>query len=109
MMPNVNPRMLKQAMKKMGVQQEDLEAHKVIIETSEGNYIINDPGVQKVKMMGQETFQITGEAEFIPTKKYSKEDVKMVAEQTGCSEEQAEEMLDKTEGDIAEAIIKLQE
>ncbi len=33
----------------------------------------------------------------------------MVAEQTGCSEEAARKALEETKGDIAEAIVKLEE
>ena len=32
-MPGMNPRMMKQAMKRMGIQQQDIEATEVIIKT----------------------------------------------------------------------------
>ena len=48
-------------MKQMGIKQESLDAEKVTIKTRDKNLVIENPNVVKVNMMGQETFQITGE------------------------------------------------
>ena len=58
-------------------------------------------------MQGQESFQISGDVEE-KTGAFSEEDVKLVAEKTGKSEEEARSALEETE-DIAEAIMKLSE
>ena len=110
MIPGVNPRQLKQMMKQMGMSQEDIEATEVIIKTPEKIYKFDSPEVQKVTMQGQTTFQIVGsysetESEFEAN--ISDDDVKMVSEQAGVSENEARKALDETKGDIAEAIVKL--
>lgn len=105
MIPGMNPKMLKDAMKKMGVQQEQIPAIEVVIKTENGQFVIKDPEVMKVKMMGQESLQITGEMEFV--KEVDEEDVKVVQAQTGCNKEDARKALEETDGDIAEAILRL--
>ena len=62
MIPGMNPRMMKQAMKRMGIQQQEIEATEVIIKTADKEIIITDPSVSKVNMMGQQTWQIAGKA-----------------------------------------------
>ena len=57
-MPGMDPRLVKQAMKKLGVKQEEIEASEVVIKCSDKNIIIRNPEVLKVNMMGQETFQV---------------------------------------------------
>jgi nascent polypeptide-associated complex subunit alpha len=56
-------------------------------------------------MQGQKSYQITGNAH--TESAISEDDVKMVAEQTGASEENARKALEESNGDIAEAIMKL--
>jgi len=57
---------------------------------------------------GQKTYQITGNPKIIDRKEEIKEeDIKLVIEQTGKSEEEAIKALEETNGDIAEAIMKL--
>lgn len=95
-------------MKQMGISQEEVPAEKVIIEKTDGNkIIISEPSVTKIKMQGQETFQIAGniseEAEEVGI---SDDDIKMIVEKTGCTEEQAKESLEKT-GDLTESILEL--
>ena len=106
MFPGVNPKDMQKAMKKMGVKQEEIPALEVVIKTNEGNLLIKDPQVMKVEMMGQESFQITGE--LVEESGISGDDVKMVVEQAGVSEEEAREALEKSDGDLAEAILNLQ-
>ena len=72
-----NPRQMQGMLKKMGISQEDVPAKKVTIEKIDGSKtIINNPSVTKIKMQGQETFQIAGEiseeAEEIYKRRYSK-------------------------------------
>jgi nascent polypeptide-associated complex subunit alpha len=103
MFPGINPRQLNQMMKKMGMQQEEISATEVIIRTTEGDIIIKNPKVSKVNMMGQITYQVVGEEEHAGTEIHD-DDVDLVAEQAGVSEEYARAALEDSNGDIAKAI-----
>lgn len=110
MIPNINPRMMKQAMKRMGIQQQEIDAVEVVIKTSDKDIVITEPQVSKVNMMGQETYQVVGNAhirEKSSEAEISKDDMKTVAEQAEVSEAKAQKALKETKGDIAEAILKL--
>jgi len=107
MLGGVNPAQMKGMMKKMGISQEELPVKKVIFEMDDGNLVIENPSVMKIKMQGQESFQVTGEATEEASETFSDEDVKMVVSQTGKSEEDVRAALEKSEGDIAEAIMGL--
>ena len=110
MIPGMDPRMMKQAMKKMGMAQEELEATEVIITCADKEIIIRNPSVQKIKMMGQESYQISGEEEersLQTTPEITDDDVKAVMEQAGVSEDDAKAAIEKHEGDLAAAILEL--
>jgi nascent polypeptide-associated complex subunit alpha len=107
MLGGINPSQMQGMMKKMGISQEEISANRVIIEKKDGNKIvIEDPSVIKIKMQGQTSFQISGEEKEIE-EKYSEEDIKTVMEKTGCTKKKAIETLEKTSGDLAEAILEL--
>lgn len=110
MFPGMNPRKMNQMMKQMGIKQVDIPATEVIIKTEEKEIIITNPSVQRVNMMGQENFQISGdieEREHSTTPEISEEDIKTVMEQANCSEDEAKAALEKSQGDLAEAIMNL--
>lgn len=110
MFPGVNPKQMKQMMKQLGIQQQDVEASEVIIRCADREIVIHNPQVAKVNMMGQKTWQITGEEEerSLDTKpEINEDDVKTVMEQTGCGEEQAKTAIEQAEGDLAQAIVSL--
>ena len=110
MIPGMNPRAMKQAMKRMGIQQQDIEATEVIIKTPEKEIVIANPQVAKVNMMGQETYQVVGEAQerSIQTEpEISEEDIKTVMEQANVDGETARKAIEDHNGDLAEAIISL--
>lgn len=98
---------MQEAMKQMGISQEDIDASKVIIERENGKrIIIKNPVVAKIKIQGKESFQISGEvSEEISI---SEQDIRMVMEKTGHSREDCEKALEKTQ-DLAEAILELSE
>ncbi len=103
----INPRQMEKLARQMGMQIDNIEAEKVIIVTKDNKIIIDNPQVAKVKMMGQETFQVSGgEITEESKEKFSNDDVKMIMEQTGALEEEACAVLRETQ-DIAEAIVKL--
>lgn len=98
---------MQQIMKQMGMNQEEIDASKVIIEHENGKIIIDNPSVVKISVQGQDTFQISGEiSEETPSLSFSEEDIKTIIEKTSCTKEQAKETLEKT-GDLAGAILEL--
>jgi nascent polypeptide-associated complex subunit alpha len=108
----INQKQIQQAMRQMGVQQEDIAAKEVIIRLEDKELVIQNPSVAIVKMMGQESFQISGTVEVRPinaTPELSEDDVNTVVSQTGASTEVAREALERHEGDIAKAILELQQ
>lgn len=112
MMPGMDPRMMRQAMKKMGISQEDLDAQAVIIVLGDRKIVFENPSVQKVTMQGEESFQISGvhrEEAAQGETTIDKADVESVMEQTGASREDAKAALEAAGGDLAAAIIKLSE
>lgn len=102
----ISPRQMERMMKQMGMHMSHIDAEEVIIKTSDKEIVISNPEVSKINVMGQETFQITGEISERPREEFSEEDVEMVSEQAGVSLEEAKKMLKETK-DIAEAILRL--
>ena len=111
MMPGMNPRMMKQAMKRMGMAQEDIDATEVIIKCPDKEIIISNPSVAKIKAMGTEQYTVSGEVEereLSTAAEINEDDIKTVMEQTNVDEAAAKEAIEKAEGDLAKAIIDLQ-
>lgn len=106
-MGKIDPRKMQAVMRQMGINQEEIDAQRVIIEKADGRIVIENPSVTRIKMQGQESWQITGESRE-ENAGISEEDIKLVMEKTGKSEEEAKQALEET-GDIAEAIVKLSE
>ncbi len=110
MFPGMNPRKMQQMMKQLGIQQQDIPATEVIIRMDNKDIIIRNPSVQKVNMMGQETFQVAGEVEEHPrdaAPEIADEDIKTVMQQTGADRDTAHKALEKHASDLAEAILSL--
>lgn len=108
MFGGINPGQMKAMMKQMGIKQEDLNALRVIIETPEKNIVIEPANVQKIVMQGQQSWQVTGTArEESKEEGIKEEDVLLVSEKTGKSEDTARKALQEANGDIAEAIMNL--
>ncbi|NMB66747.1 Nascent polypeptide-associated complex protein [Candidatus Woesearchaeota archaeon] len=104
MIPNLDPKKMQSLMKQMGLTQSEIDAERVIIEKKEGGrLIINNPEVLKIKIQGNESFQITGE---VLEEKFDEKDIEMIIEKTHCSKKEAETILRET-GDLAEAILRL--
>jgi len=112
MMPGMNPRKMQQMMKKMGINQKEIDANEVIIKCDDKEIVIKEPSVAKVKAMGQEQYTVSGnveEREVDSTPEINEDDIKTVMEQADVKEEKAKEALEKSEGDIAKAIMDLKE
>ncbi len=106
----MNPRKMQQMMKQLGIQQVEIPATEVIIKTKDKNIIITNPSVAKVNIMGQENFQISGDAheeELSTAPDISDEDVKTVMEQAGADKNTARKAIEEANGDLAEAILNL--
>lgn len=86
---------------------EQIDADEVLIRTSKGGTLsIKNPQVVKMEIMGQTTFQVVGTA--VPLQEGpSEEDVKLVMEKTGAGRDEVDAALKESDGDIAEAILKL--
>ena len=109
MFGGINPAKMQGMMKKMGISQTALNVRRVVFEMPDGNMVIDDPDVLRVMMQGQETYQITGKAVEESTESFSAEDVAMVVEKTGKSEDEVRAALTESDGDIAEAIMGLKD
>ena len=97
-------------MKQMGIQQQEIPAVEVIIRTEDKELIISNPSVQKVNMMGQINFQISGEVKersLQTTPEINDEDIKTVMEQAKVNYETAKKAIENADGDLAEAILNL--
>jgi nascent polypeptide-associated complex subunit alpha len=81
----------------------------VIIRTEGKDILIKNPSVSQVSAQGMQIYQVMGGSieEQDVVKKYSEEDILLVAQQTGVTKEVAEEALKESEGDLARAILKL--
>ena len=105
-----NSRQMKRMMKKMGMESKDIDAEKVIIETSDKRLVFDDAEVVQMRVKGQEMYQIVGSPreEALEGKVLiDEDDIKLVSERANVSEEEAKKALEETEGNLAEAIIKL--
>ncbi|MDD5182014.1 MAG: nascent polypeptide-associated complex protein [Candidatus Nanoarchaeia archaeon] len=112
MFPGINPKQMEKAMRQMGIQSEKIDAEEVIIKTATKKIVISNPDVTKVKMAGQETFQIAGEIseeEAEEKTSFTQDDVEMVMEQTGSDEKTVMDKLKENNGDIAKTILELKE
>ena len=110
----MNPKQLKQmqrAMKQMGMDMKDEKGvTEVIIKYKDKELLIKNPKVNIMDFMGQQTYQITGKAKEIKIEvelEIPDDDVELVSSQTGASKEKALETLKETQGDLAEAIMRL--
>ena len=126
-------RAMRRKMQQQGIDMDQIEATRVIIEGPEKTIIINQPEVVQMEQMGQSIFQIIGnpeeyspeeinisdtpettdiisdepleEGEVKPT--ITENDIMLVAAQANVEKEEAEAVLRDCEGDIAKAIVQL--
>jgi nascent polypeptide-associated complex subunit alpha len=88
------------------------DVEQVIIKTGSKEITIEEPEVAILEVQGQKIFQVTGgkisekATERKPT--FPEEDVRLVADQTGKSLEEARKALEECGGDLAKAILLLQ-
>ena len=110
MMPGkINPRQMNQMMRRLGINVKNIDnVEKIVIQTDTKEYIFEDAEVVIMDAQGQKTYQITGSPKIRDrTEDTNKEDIKLIMDQTGKSEQEAKKALEESNGDIAEAILKL--
>ena len=129
----MNPRKMKQMMKQMGIDVEEIDAERVVIETADGDLVFDGAQVTKMDAQGQETYQIVGSPNQVDDAGVSggdaadpaldegdedaddgddagipEEDIALVAQQAGVSKADAKEALEAANGEPARAISNLQ-
>ena len=115
----LNPKQMKQMMRRMGIEQEEIEGvEEVVIRTATKEYIFTQAQVTMMTVQGQKTVQVVGEP-LIRDRPGAKpstapaklvipdEDVALVAEKAGVSAAEARKALEAANGEPAEAIIRL--
>jgi nascent polypeptide-associated complex subunit alpha len=132
----MNPRKMKQMMKQMGIDVDEIDAEEVIIRTGDEELVFSDADVTKMDARGQETYQIVGSPETRAAGSggdagaiesgdadagsgaddesggdggVPEEDVEIVAMRAGVSEDQARKALEANDGDLAAAVSALEE
>lgn len=113
-MKGINPRQMKQAMKKMGISNANIDAYEVIIRCKDKDIVITNPDVNAMTMQGSTSYQISGDvSERAPGEaitsgpSFPEEDIELVISQTQCDRAKAIEALDACDGQPAEAILKI--
>jgi nascent polypeptide-associated complex subunit alpha len=123
-------RQMRRKMQQQGIDMDQIEATKVIIEGPDKTLVINQPEVILMKQAGQEIYQVVGTAEeFSPEEiaiaektelealesvedselkpTITENDIMLVAAQANVNKEEAESTLIECNGDIAKAILLL--
>lgn len=114
MQRRVNPREAKRMMQRMGMSMDAVaDVERVVIKTSVKEISIEEPEVAVLEVQGQKIFQVTGGkiTEKTVERKPSgiaEEDIRLVADQTGKSPDEARRALEESGGDLAKAILLLQ-
>jgi nascent polypeptide-associated complex subunit alpha len=127
----MNPRKMKQMMKQMGIDVTELDAEEVVIRTADEELVFADVQVTRMDAQGQETYQVVGEPEVRDAGSESApadtgtddaesgsddggetaipaDDVAIVAQRAGVSEDAARDALSAADGDLAAAIDRLE-
>lgn len=123
-------RQMRRRMQQQGIEMDQINATRVIIESQEKTLVIDQPEVVLMKQMGQEIYQVIGDAEEYSVGEViigereegevseviekseakpviTENDIMLVAAQANVDKEEANAALIDTEGDIAKAILFL--
>ena len=129
----INPNELRKMLKRMGIGNlnvEEINAAKVVIYLRNGSTLeIPNPSVAAIKMQGMMIYQIQASEKDVKTTQtqaaaapapsiimqrpqeetpVSEDDVRLIMDQTGVTRDEAIKALRESNGDLAEAILKLQ-
>lgn len=108
----LNPRKMEKMMQQLGMHVEQIDASEVIIKKNDGSEIrIKNPEVSKMAIQGKEMYQVAGgeASEGASEPEIDEDDVETVVSQAGVSPDAAKKALEEAQGDIAKAILDLQE
>ncbi len=114
----MNSREVKRMMQQMGIKSTEYpDVKRVVMEAGNKRYIIENPEVTAITAQGQTSFQIVGKikeeiaqnttAGKPSIQEFPEDDIKLVMEQSGANREQAVSALKETNGQPADAILKL--
>ena len=114
-MRGINERQMRQAMKKMGITNKNIDdVLEVVIKTRTKEIVITNAEVSVMTMQGVDTYQINGTAverapgeQSEPVASFPAEDIELVMSQTNCDREKAIAALEACDGQPAEAILKI--
>ena len=120
----LNPSKMKQMMKQMGIDIEEIDAEEVVIKTADEELVFTDAEVQLMDAQGQQTYQVVGSPERRERGAGGDEpaleeaeageagipqgDIDLVAQRTGAGEDAARDALEATDGDLAAAVERLE-
>mgnify|MGYP006277885153 CR=1 FL=1 len=124
----LNPSKMKQMMKQMGIDIDEIDAEEVVIKTPDEDLVFSNPEVQLMDAQGQQTYQVVGSPEHrerggggdasaieadadaadATDEGIPQDDVDLVAQRTGASDDAAREALEATDGDLAAAVERLE-
>lgn len=124
----LDPRKMKQMMKQMGIDVEEIDVEEVVIRTSDEELVFRDAQVTRMDAQGQQTYQIVGDPDVrehgaaasveaggeeaettadadtdIPDS-----DIEIVAQRASVSKDEARKALEEENGDLAAAISRLE-
>lgn len=123
-------RQMRRKMQQQGIEMDQIEATRVIIEGLEKTLVLEQPEVVLMKQAGQEIYQIIGTAEEVSSgdltivsdskseednlleetqymSAITENDIMLVAAQANVDKKEAETILKECDGDIAKAILLL--
>ncbi|MFX1308567.1 MAG: nascent polypeptide-associated complex protein [Promethearchaeota archaeon] len=123
-------RQMRRKMSQQGIDMEQVDATRVVIEGAEKTLIIDQPEVFRMKQAGQEIYQVIGQGEEVSPESFaiesgesyeeikqteesemkptiSENDIMLVATQANVDKKEAESVLKECNGDIAKAILYL--
>jgi nascent polypeptide-associated complex subunit alpha len=125
-----DPHKMQQMMDQFGIDLTEIDAEEVVIRTEDEELVFHDAEVQKMDAQGQATYQVIGSPESRArgeggsdggaaaggdtgdggggTPAVEPQDVEIVAQRTGASEDRAREALEETDGDLAAAVERLE-
>ncbi len=98
-------------MQRMGLNMNQLEVEEAIFRTKDKEIRLENPEVAILEMQGQKIYQVTGghmtETSLEKKPTIPDEDVQLVAQQAKVTLERAQAALEQTNGDLAQAILLL--
>ena len=110
-MRKFNPRETRRMMQRMGLNMNQLEVEEAIFRTKNKEIRLENPEVAILEMQGQKIYQVTGghmtETSLEKKPTIPDEDVQLVAQQAKVTLERAQAALEQTNGDLAQAILLL--